>query len=46
MVQQQAAMQAFIDTFRALGLVFLAVLPLLLIMKKPRHQGRGGAAMH
>jgi DHA2 family multidrug resistance protein len=45
MVQQQAAMQAFIDTFRALGLVFLAVLPLLLIMKKPKHQG-GGAAMH
>jgi MFS transporter, DHA2 family, multidrug resistance protein len=46
MVQQQAAMQAFIDTFRALGLVFLAVLPLLLVMKKPRHQGGGGAAMH
>jgi len=46
MVQQQAAMQAFVDTFRAMGLVFLAVLPLLLVMKKPRHQGGGRAAMH
>jgi DHA2 family multidrug resistance protein len=45
-VQQQAAMQGFIDTFRALGLVFLLVLPLLLVMKKPKHQGREGAAMH
>jgi DHA2 family multidrug resistance protein len=46
MVEQQASMQAFIDTFRAMGLVFLLVLPLLLIMKKPKYQGRGGAAMH
>jgi DHA2 family multidrug resistance protein len=46
MVQQQAAMEAFIDTFRALGLVFLWVLPLLLIMKRPRYQSRGGVAMH
>jgi hypothetical protein len=29
-----------------MGLVFLLVLPLLLIMKKPKYQGRGGAAMH
>ncbi len=46
MVQQQAAMQAFIDTFRALGLVFLLVLPLLLVMKKPTHHGPGSGAMH
>jgi DHA2 family multidrug resistance protein len=46
MVQQQASMQAFVDTFRALGWVFLLVLPLLLVMKRPKHQGRGGAAMH
>jgi DHA2 family multidrug resistance protein len=46
MVEQQASMQAFVDTFRGLGLVFLLVLPLLLVMKKPKHQGRGGAAMH
>ena len=46
LVQQQAAMQAFVDTFRALGWVFVLVLPLLLIMKKPKYQGPGGAAMH
>ena len=45
MVQQHAAMVAFVDTFRALGIVFLLVLPLLLLMKKPRHHTKG-AAMH
>ncbi|HWB87375.1 MAG TPA: DHA2 family efflux MFS transporter permease subunit [Bryobacteraceae bacterium] len=45
MVQRQAAMVAFVDTFWALGVVFLLVLPLLLLMKKPQHH-RGGAAMH
>ena len=45
MVQQQAAMVSFIDTFRALALVFLLVLPLLLIMRKPKHHG-GPTAMH
>ncbi len=46
MVQQQASMQAFVDTFRALSAVFLLMLPLLLVMKRPTHHGRGGAAMH
>ncbi|HLH17201.1 MAG TPA: DHA2 family efflux MFS transporter permease subunit [Bryobacteraceae bacterium] len=45
MVQQQASMLAFVDTFRALGVVFLLVLPLLLLMRKPKHHG-GPAAMH
>jgi DHA2 family multidrug resistance protein len=45
MVQQQAAMVSFIDTFRALALVFLLVLPLLLLMRKPKHHG-GPTAMH
>ncbi len=45
MVQQQSAMQSFVDTFRALGFVFLLVLPLLLIMKRPARRG-GPAAMH
>ena len=44
-VQQQAAMLSFVDTFRALAVVFLLVLPLLLLMRKPRHQG-GPTAMH
>ena len=45
MVQRQAAMVSFVDTFLAMAVVFLLVLPLLLVMKRPRH-GRGGAAMH
>jgi hypothetical protein len=33
-------MLSFNDTFRLLGLVFLLILPLLLLMKRPT--GRGG----
>jgi MFS transporter, DHA2 family, multidrug resistance protein len=45
MLQRHAAMAAFVDTFLALALVFLMVLPLLLLMKKPRHH-TPGTAMH
>jgi DHA2 family multidrug resistance protein len=45
MVQRHAAMAAFVDTFLALAVVFLLVLPMLLLMKKPRHHS-SGAAMH
>ncbi len=45
MVQRQAAMVSFVDTFLAMSVVFLLMLPLLLVMKKPRYQTRGGA-MH
>ncbi len=45
MVQQQAAMLSFVDTFATLAIVFLLVLPLLLLMKRPRYQG-GPTAMH
>lgn len=42
MVQRQAALLAFIDAFRILGWVFLALLPLVLLMKRP---AKGGAAV-
>ena len=45
LVQRQASMQAFVDTFLAMSIVFLLVLPLLFIMKRPRHH-RGPSAMH
>ena len=45
MVQRQAAMISFVDTFQLLGGVFLLLLPLLLLMKRPSHKG-GPAAMH
>jgi DHA2 family multidrug resistance protein len=38
MVQQQAALKAFLDVFLLLGVVFLAMIPLLVLMKKPQHQ--------
>jgi DHA2 family multidrug resistance protein len=41
MVQAHAAMLSFVDVFRILALMFLALLPLLLIMKRPQ---RGAAA--
>lgn len=46
MVQQQSAMQSFVDTFRALGVVFLLVLPFLLIMRRPTNRAGPGAGMH
>jgi DHA2 family multidrug resistance protein len=39
MVQQQASMLSFVDTFVALALVFLLVLPLLFVLKRPRQRG-------
>jgi DHA2 family multidrug resistance protein len=41
-VQQQATMVAFVSIFRLLGVIFLLLLPLVLLMKKPR--GRAPAA--
>ena len=35
-VQRQAAMLAFLDNFKLLGVVFLCVIPVLLLMKKPK----------
>jgi len=40
-VQQQAYMVSFVLLFRILGVMFLALLPLILIMRRPR--GGGGA---
>jgi DHA2 family multidrug resistance protein len=41
MVQRQASMVSFVDTFLVMAVVFLLVLPLLLAMKRPKHQGTG-----
>lgn len=37
MVQRQASMLSFLNTFRLLGIIFLAVLPLVLLLKRPAH---------
>jgi MFS transporter, DHA2 family, multidrug resistance protein len=45
MVQQQAAMMAYSDAFFLLSILFLFMLPLILIMKKPTKQGATAEAM-
>lgn len=40
-VQQHASMVSFVELFRLLGIIFLALLPLILLMKRPR----GGPAV-
>jgi hypothetical protein len=44
-IQRQAVMMAFIDNFKMLGIVFFAVIAILLLMKKPRAQP-GGVSVH
>jgi DHA2 family multidrug resistance protein len=44
LVQRQAAMQAFVDIFKFLGITFLIVLPVLFMLKKPK--GAVNAPVH
>src|SRR5262245_38375370 len=43
-VQRQATMVSFVDLFRLLGLIFLLLVPLVFLMKKPKGKGPGGPA--
>ncbi len=38
MVQQQAALLSFLDAFRLLALLFVSLTPLVLLLRRPRHQ--------
>jgi MFS transporter, DHA2 family, multidrug resistance protein len=44
-LQRQAVMLAFIDNFKMLGVVFFAVIPVLLLLKKPSRQA-GNVPVH
>jgi DHA2 family multidrug resistance protein len=44
MVHRQASMIAFIDVTRLLGLIFLAVIPLVFIMRRPRGSAPNASA--
>jgi MFS transporter, DHA2 family, multidrug resistance protein len=44
MVQRQAAMVSFVGLFQLLGLMFLGLLPLVLIMRKPKGGGHVSGA--
>ncbi len=46
MVQQHAAMMSYLDAFFLLSVLFIFMLPLIFIMKKPTKQGGGPGAMH
>ena len=43
LVQRQATMLSFVEVFRLLGVVFMVLIPLVLLMKRP-HQGAHPAA--
>ena len=45
MVQRQASIVSFVDLFQILGFVFFAMVPLVLLMKRPR-SGAGPMAAH
>ncbi|MGH9401524.1 MAG: DHA2 family efflux MFS transporter permease subunit [Terriglobia bacterium] len=42
-VQHQASVLSYLDSFRILAVMFVAVAPLVWIMRKPRFKGQGGA---
>jgi DHA2 family multidrug resistance protein len=44
-VHQQAAMVSFVSLFRGLGILFVLIVPLVLLMRRPR-TGRGPVAAH
>src|SRR5881296_3360987 len=44
-IQRQAAMLAFLDDFKMLGIVFFAVIPVLVMMRKPKAPA-GGVPVH
>jgi MFS transporter, DHA2 family, multidrug resistance protein len=46
MVQRQATMVAFVSIFQLLAVVFVAMVPLVLLMKRPRSRARVEAMAH
>jgi MFS transporter, DHA2 family, multidrug resistance protein len=46
LVEQQAAMLSFVQIFRFLAIVFLVMIPLVLIMRNPKHQRGPSSAGH
>jgi DHA2 family multidrug resistance protein len=45
-VQRQAIMLSFIDNFKLLGVVFFAVIPVLLLLKKPKGRAAADLPVH
>ena len=46
MVQRQAAMLSYNDTFLFMALMFVAMIPFLFLLRKPKPGKAGAAMMH
>jgi DHA2 family multidrug resistance protein len=46
MVQRQAAMVSFVGIFQLLGILFLVLIPLVLLMRRPKRGPSPEAAAH
>jgi DHA2 family multidrug resistance protein len=46
MIQRQASMVSFVNIFRLLGMVFIVMIPLVMIMRKPKGAAPPEAAAH
>jgi DHA2 family multidrug resistance protein len=46
MVWRQASMVSFVTIFQLLGIMFLSLIPLVLIMRRPSHQGAPPSGAH
>jgi DHA2 family multidrug resistance protein len=44
LVQRQATMVSFVGIFQLLGVLFVALIPLVLLMKRPKSGGSAAAA--
>jgi hypothetical protein len=44
MVQRQATMVSFVGIFQLLGVLFIALVPLVLLMKRPKARGPAAGA--
>jgi hypothetical protein len=44
-LERQAAMLAFLDNFKLLGVVFFAIIPIFFLMKRPKMSG-GSVPVH
>ena len=45
MVERQAAVMSYLDAFFLLSVLFILMLPLIFIMKRPTKQGKPAEAM-
>jgi DHA2 family multidrug resistance protein len=45
MIERQATMLAFLDNFKLLGVIFFGIIPIFLLLKRPK-MGGGSVPVH